>query len=95
MQSKVAPFAATPDPTYGRHATAAQHEFVISGASTESSEEADLRLIIEEDPASEAIIYKIVNRRTGEVVQQFSRDALLKLREDADYNAGGVIRTKA
>ncbi|MDB5447148.1 MAG: flaG [Phenylobacterium sp.] len=95
MQSKVAPFAATPDPTYGRQSSPASHELVVAPDDTGSSEEADLRLVIEEDQATGAIIYKTINRATGQVVQQFSRDVILKMREDADYAAGGVIRTKA
>ena len=40
-------------------------------------------------------INKTVDRRTGEVVHRYPREALLKLREDERYVAGGVIRTKA
>ena len=54
-----------------------------------------MRLVIEEDEASGSYVYKTVNRVTGEVLMQFPRDAVLKLREQVDYEAGAVIRTKA
>lgn len=54
-----------------------------------------MRLVIEEDKASGSYVYKTVNRLTGEVLMQFPRDAVLKLRERVDYEAGAVIRAKA
>jgi flagellar protein FlaG len=95
MQSKVAPFAATPDPTYGRHSPASSKEGPAGGDAGGLAEEADLRLVIEEDRASGTYVYKTVNRRTGEVVQQFPREEVLRMRETDAYLAGGVIRTKA
>jgi flagellar protein FlaG len=96
MQNKVASFAATPDPTFGRKPSAGQPD---SGAAAEREvpirDSADLRLIIEEDQASGTYVYKTVNRRTGEVVQQFPRQEVLRLREETGYVAGAVIRTKA
>jgi flagellar protein FlaG len=59
------------------------------------SDEADLRLQIEEDQASGLYVYRTINRRTGEVVQQLPREDVLRLHDDAAYLAGGVIRTKA
>jgi flagellar protein FlaG len=55
----------------------------------------ELRLVIEEDLAAASYVYKTINSRTGEVVQQYPRDEVLRMREDANYQAGGVIRTKA
>jgi flagellar protein FlaG len=95
MQSKVAPFAATPDPTHGRTPQPSAPDRPAPGETVEPVEEADLRLVIEEDEASGTYVYKTVNRRTGEVVQQLPREQVLRLRDDADYLAGGVIRTKA
>jgi len=54
-----------------------------------------MRLVIEEDQASGSYVYKQVNRLTGEVLMQFPRDDVLKMREQLDYEAGDVIRTKA
>ena len=56
-------------------------------------DQADLRLTIEED-ANGAFVYKTIDRRTGEVVVQLPREQLLRRREEADYQAGEVIRTQ-
>jgi len=53
------------------------------------------RLVIEEDEASGAFVYKTLNRNTGEVVLQFPRDEVLKLKDHASYQAGAIIRTSA
>ncbi|WP_374471388.1 flagellar protein FlaG [Phenylobacterium sp.] len=96
MQSKVAPFAATPDPTFGRHPPSQTPEHGAHGeAPAQGQDEADLRLIIEEDPATGSYVYKTVNRRTGEIILQLPREEVLKMREEAEYVAGVVIRTKA
>jgi len=97
MQSKVAPFAATPDSTYGRQtpAPAHEHELVVESEGASPSGESDLRLLIEEDPDTGAIVYKRVERETGRVVAQFSRDTILRMRDDTGYVAGGVIRARA
>jgi flagellar protein FlaG len=54
---------------------------------------ADLRLVIEEDEATGNYIYKTLDRRTGEVVQQLPRDAVLKLRSSDSYEPGHVVDT--
>ncbi len=54
-----------------------------------------MRLVIEEDKASGSYVYKTVNRLTGEVVQQLPREQVLQLRDQVDYVAGHVVRTKA
>lgn len=93
--TKVASFAATPDSTFGRNPHhPSQPEAAERDAPAPEGPD-DLRLIIEEDEASGSCTYKTVNRRTGEVMQQYPREELLKLREDTEYVAGGVIRTKA
>jgi flagellar protein FlaG len=61
----------------------------------QGSDPADLRLIIEEDKATNSYVYKTVNRLTGEVIQQLPREQVLHLREQLDYEAGDVVRTKA
>jgi flagellar protein FlaG len=95
MQSKVAPFAATPDPTFGRRDGRAAAQDTATANDAKASDEADLRLVIEEDQAAGTYVYKTVNRRSGEVVQQIPQEEVLRLREDSAYLAGGVIRTKA
>ena len=56
---------------------------------------ADLRLVIEDDQAAGCFVYKTIDWRTGEVVQQLPREQLLKLREADGYLAGDVIKTEA
>jgi flagellar protein FlaG len=55
----------------------------------------DLRLVIEQDDASGAFIYKTVDRRTGETLQQFPREEILKMRDGADYESGDVFDGQA
>jgi flagellar protein FlaG len=96
MDSKVAAFAATPDPTFGQK-SAPQRPEAGSPAdrAAQSSDPVDMRLVIEEDKATNSYVYKTVNRLTGEVIQQLPREQVLQLREQLDYEAGDVVRTKA
>ena len=55
----------------------------------------EMRLVIEQDQASGAFVYKTINRVTGEVIQQLPRAEVLKLRQRPHYATGSVIRTKA
>ena len=55
----------------------------------------DLRLVIERDNASGEYVYKTVDRRTGETLQQFPREQILKLREATTYASGDVYNGKA
>jgi flagellar protein FlaG len=55
------------------------------------SQTADLRLMIEEDEGTGSFVYKVFDRRTGEVVQQFPREEVLRLRDDPAYAPGRVI----
>ena len=95
MDNKVATVAATPDPTYGQSPQAQRPDTGVSARAAPSQDPVDLRLVIEEDEASGSYVYKTVNRLTGEVLLQFPRDDVLKMRERLDYEAGAVIRTKA
>lgn len=54
--------------------------------------EADLRLVIEEDKGS--YIYKTINRLTGETLTQYPREDVVKMREAADYTVGKVVNAK-
>ena len=58
-------------------------------------EQPDIRLIIEEDERSGSFIYKTMDRRTGQVIQQFPREEILRLKEEREYIAGTVIKTGA
>ena len=52
---------------------------------------ADFRLVIEEDPVSGGFIYKTLDRRTGEVVNQFPRETVLQMRDSPTYTPGEVF----
>lgn len=49
----------------------------------------DLRLVIEE--RGETFVYKTVDRRTGEVVQQLPREDVVRLKDEQDYSAGDIV----
>jgi flagellar protein FlaG len=96
MESKVTAFAATPDPTFGQKPAAQAPDIRASAAkAAQSQDPVDMRLVIEEDKASNSYVYKTVNRLTGEVIQQLPREQVLQLREQLDYEAGDVVRAKA
>jgi flagellar protein FlaG len=95
MDSKVASFAATPDPTFGQKPAPQRPDTGTPQRAAQSQDPVDLRLVIEEDKATNSYIYKTVNRATGEVIQQLPREQVLQLREQLDYEAGDVVRAKA
>jgi len=95
MDSKVASFAATPDPTFGQKPAPQRPDTgATAQRAAQSQDPVDLRLVIEEDKATNSYIYKTVNRATGEVIQQLPREQVLQLREQLDYEAGDVVRAK-
>ena len=55
----------------------------------------DVRLVIEEGKVSGSYVYKTINRVTGEVLQQFPREDLLKLQSGDGYKSGAIVRTEA
>jgi flagellar protein FlaG len=96
MDTKVAAFAATPDPTFGQKPAPQRVDTSTTAErAAQSQDPVDMRLVIEEDKATNSYVYKTVNRLTGEVIQQLPRDQVLKLREQIDYEAGDVVRAKA
>ena len=60
-----------------------------------SQDQATQRLVIEQDQASGSYVYKTVDRVTGEVIQQFPRADVLRMRKVTQYAPGAVIKTKA
>jgi len=68
---------------------------VASNTSEAQSDAADLRLVIEEDPASGLFIYKTIDRRTGDVVLQLPREEVVRMHETEHYAAGALINTSA
>lgn len=93
MQNKVRPVGFAADSPYGQVAGGASASAAKPGLAPK--EDLQLRLIIEEDLAAQSYVYKTINSRTGEVVHQYPREEVLRMREDANYHAGGVISTKA
>ena len=55
---------------------------------------AEFRLVIEED-SSGSFVYKTLDRRTGEVVNQFPREQVLRLKEAPGYAPGRVFNGKS
>jgi flagellar protein FlaG len=106
----VAPFNA-PDPSEGAKVVIEEPAKVSQAEATPKDERAraveaeklvddgpqpgDLRLVIEQDDASGAFVYKTVDRRTGETLQQFPREEVLKMRDGPDYETGDVFDGQA
>jgi flagellar protein FlaG len=67
----------------------------VSDLSLMQRDVADLRLVIEQDPASGLYIYKTVDRRTGDVVLELPREEVVRMYRAEDYQAGAIIKTKA
>jgi flagellar protein FlaG len=63
--------------------------------SASSQSQTDLRLVIEEDGSTGAFVYKTIDRRTGEVVQQLPQEALLRLKDDLEYLPGMVLDARS
>jgi hypothetical protein len=55
----------------------------------------NLRLLVETDESDGGLIYKLVNRETGDVVSQLTRGDLGRLTSDPKYTAGAWLNTKA
>lgn len=60
-----------------------------------SAPQADLRLTIEQDEASEELLYKLIDRASGQVVAEVSREDLVKLGDDPSYTAGALFSANA
>jgi flagellar protein FlaG len=51
----------------------------------------DLRLVIEQDPTTGTFVYKTVDRRTGDILQQFPREDVLRFKQAEHYDPGEVF----
>jgi flagellar protein FlaG len=98
MSNSAAIAAPTADPSVGQ-SSFSQSEILSPAAvqqdETGNADPADLRLVIEEDKNAGSVVYKTVDWRTGEVVQQLPREQVLLLRETQNYAAGKLLATKA
>jgi flagellar protein FlaG len=99
MSNPIASTGSAADSTYGApqknaSASVAQPDSPPAGGDSAPSP-ADLQLVIEDDTKAGCFVYKTIDRRTGEVVSQFPRDQILKMREADSYTAGTVIKASA
>lgn len=92
----MANISATPDTTFGSPVRLAPNDgpSVAKRPVSPAQDAADLRLIIEEGGVAGAYTYKTVNRVTGEVVSQFPREEILRMRDAAEYETGSVVNAK-
>jgi len=96
--ASTAPATNAPDPSEGGNVVLAPAIQPIEPEAPpidDGPQPGDLRLVIEQDDDSGEYIYKTVDRRTGETLQQFPREQILKLREEATYVSGYVYDGQA
>ncbi len=53
------------------------------------------RLVIREDEETGALLYTVIDRASGQVVAQTSREELTRMSQRADYTAGKLISARA
>ena len=53
------------------------------------------RLVIQEVGDTGAFVYTVIDRASGQVVAQASREEVARMSERADYAAGSLIKAKA
>jgi flagellar protein FlaG len=95
MEPKIAAVAGAPDLGQTQVSTGRQARKGEPAPAATGPDPVEMRLVIEEDQASGSYVYKTINRRTGEVVQQLPRAEVLRLRDELRYKAGAVIKTEA
>jgi flagellar protein FlaG len=67
---------------------------ISQAPATQTGDDADLRLVIEDDKAAGSYVYVTINSVTGKVVSQIPREQLLKMREDPAYRPGSIINSR-
>ncbi len=60
-------------------------------ATADGPQPGDLRLVIEQDSKTGTYIYKTVDRRTGDILQQFPREEVLRFKQAEHYDPGEVF----
>lgn len=73
--------------------SAAGSDFDESRNSRDAERMARYRLVIEQGSHMGVFIYKVLDRETGEVVQQLPREEVARMGNRQDYSAGTVINT--
>lgn len=66
----------------------------VAAAPAPQNRPQDLRLVIEPTEAGDGYVYKTLDRRTGEVVNQYPREELVRMRDQRDYQAGAVVNAR-
>ncbi len=84
-----------PDDRHAPQRQAAPHDAPSAPVALAADSQPELRLVIEFDAEQNTMIYKMIDRATGAIVSQMSRDDLVRMSADPEYAAGAVIRTKA
>jgi hypothetical protein len=100
MSESIAGLGAAADSTYGQGDRRASHDENADDAGADAegqgaADQPDLGLVIEDDPAGEARVFKTVDRRTGAVVQALPLDQVLRLSAADTYVAGQLVKTRA
>jgi len=95
METKAAAIAPAPEAGLSVTAASAPPAKASEPPVPVGPDQFDMRLVIEHDQASGSYVYKTIDRRTGEVLQQLPRAEVLKLHQGQQYAAGTVIQTKA
>ena len=90
MKATIAPAVSIQDPGVFQTSPVVGPDAIVQ-PSENQRQNADLRLIIEEDQASGKFVYKTLDRRTGEIVRQFPREQVMGLKDTANYAPGDVI----
>jgi len=93
MSNSIGSIRNVPEPVAAMIARPVEPTAEIAGQARQG-QTADLRLVIEEDEATGAFVYKTLDRRTGEVVQQLPRESVLKAMASDDYSPGLVVDTR-
>jgi flagellar protein FlaG len=60
-------------------------------ATADGPQPGDLRLVIEQDSKTGTYVYKTVDRRTGDILQQFPREEVLRFMQAEHYDPGEVF----
>ena len=65
------------------------------GAEDPAAHQVGQRLVISEDEQTGAFVYTVIDRASGQVVAQTSREDVARMSQRADYTAGTLIRARA
>lgn len=60
-------------------------------AAADGPQPGDLRLVIERDSQTGTYVYKTVDRRTGDILQQFPREDVLRFKQAEHYDPGEIF----